>query len=95
MRRFERGNNSLEFRANSKSVERFGITGVDVLGSPAVVKKCVLGSDRCVIEASRNRMRRWNLSALILKNVRHGALQNADSSATTRRRVVEPGRVFP
>ena len=69
MRRFERWNDSFQFGAKAESFERFGVAGVDVFGPSAVMKICVLRTDRCVIEASRNRMSRCNLSALILKHV--------------------------
>src|SRR5439155_20123967 len=94
MRRFERGNDSFQFGAKGESFECFGVAGADVFGPSAVMKICVLRTDRCVIEASGNRMSRCNLSALILKHVRHGALQNTDASATTCRATVKPCSVF-
>src|SRR5439155_14477389 len=73
------------FGAKFKSFERFGVSRPNVFGPSAVMEKRVLRADRRIIKPGRDRMSRCNLTARILKHVRHGALQNSDASATTRR----------
>src|SRR6266496_3160594 len=50
VRRFERGNDSLQFGAKLESFERFGIARSDVFGSSVIVQKRVLWPDRRIIE---------------------------------------------
>src|SRR5438270_13625043 len=85
------GNDSFQLRQHLKSVERFIVRNGRVLHSSFVVKERVLWSNRRIIEARRDRMGRGNLSALILQDITHRALQNPGTAAPVG---IESGRML-
>src|SRR5713226_7920408 len=69
VRRFQGGNDSFQARKSLKSIERFVIRDRSVFNSSLIMKKGMLGANRRIIKTRRDRMRRRNLSAFILKHV--------------------------
>ena len=58
------------------------------------MKERVLGPDRGVVEASRDGMRRGDLTVRVLEHIRHRALKNADALAAAFFPAVKSRGVF-
>ena len=85
---FKSGQNAFGPRQLHYRVERRGVILRDVLGAAGVMQSRMLRTDRCVIQTSRNRMRRGDLSVFVLQHIREGALQDARCSAVETRRML-------
>ncbi len=75
-------------RASSwKAVERLAVGRIRVLGAPGLLQPRVLGTDRRVVEAGRDRVRQLDVAVRILQHEGARALQHAGGAAGESRRM--------
>ena len=78
---FEGAENSLLLRQRAEGGERLGIGGTDIFGPPAVLEVRMLGADRGIIEARRDRPALGDLAILVLEDIGLGAVEDAWAAA--------------
>src|SRR5262245_43510712 len=91
VRGLQRGKNAFESRQRLESFERFSVGRVRVFGPTKIAQPRVLGSDRCVVEPRRDRMRELDVASLILKHEGSRSLQHAGAATGKTRGVSSRG----
>ena len=96
MRRFERREDPFEIGQPLKRLQRLRVGHVRVFRAAQPAQPGVLGSDRRIVEARRNRMRQLDVPVLVLQHERPRALQHARAAAGESRGVAAtPDRLAP
>src|SRR6476620_9222154 len=71
-----------------ESFQRFRVVDIRVIDASGIVKLRMLRADSRIVQASRHRMRRHNLSIVVLQDVRERSVKHARSSAGKSRRMI-------
>src|SRR5438552_1528898 len=89
MRRLKCGNDSFRPGQKLKCTERLIVRHGNIFDTILIVQESMLRTDRRIVEARRNRMRRCDLSVAVLQQIAFRPLQNADRAASHKpRRVI-------
>jgi hypothetical protein len=87
-RALQGGDDALEPRAELEGLQHLVVRGIGELDPPAVAVEGVLGPDRRVVEARRDRMGELDLAVGVLEDEGLAALQDAELAAGEARRVL-------
>src|SRR5262249_49734824 len=78
---FERGDDAFGAAQMERRFEGFGVIAGDVFGAMLVMKECVFGSHRCIVETGGDGVGERDLSVFVLQEIAAGAVQNSGGSS--------------